>query len=122
VPTTDLLLSADPAGFKYFTGRGGVVTPNDSLEVIHQVAVDYDIRWLVVERADLVEPLRPVIESKVRPAWIGEPIFSMPYEGPRTGDPTIDDTPALVIYPVCIASADTRCMPSAIGHSAATTP
>jgi 4-amino-4-deoxy-L-arabinose transferase-like glycosyltransferase len=119
---TDLLMTADPAGFEYFTGHGGVVTPSDSLAVVNDVATAYGIRWLVLERADITEQLAPVIESKVRPAWIGEPIFSMPYEGPRTGDPTIDDTPALVIYPVCIASADTRCMPSAIGHSAATTP
>src|SRR5664279_3630031 len=90
VPQTDLLLSADPGGFKYFTGRGGVVTPNDSLEVIHQVAADYGIRWLVLERAHLVEPMFPVIESKARPAWIGAPIFTLPYDGPKTGDAAAD--------------------------------
>jgi hypothetical protein len=109
VPATDLLLSADPGGFKYFTGRGGVVTPNDSLEVIHQVAVDYGIRWLVVERAHIVDPLAPVIESKVRPAWIGPPIFTVPYRGPKTGDPAVDGAPALAIYPVCTVAGDARC-------------
>jgi hypothetical protein len=109
VPATDLLLSADPGGFKYFTGRGGVVTPNDSLEVIHQVAIDYDIRWLVVERAHIVDPLAPVIESKVRPAWIGPPIFTVPYRGPKTGDPAVDGAPALAIYPVCTVAGDARC-------------
>jgi hypothetical protein len=109
VPATDLLLSADPAGFRYFTGRGGVVTPNDSLEVIYQVAVDYDARWLILERAHIVGPLVPVIESKDRPAWIGPPIFSVPYNGPRTGNPAADSAPALAIYPVCTQAGDTRC-------------
>jgi 4-amino-4-deoxy-L-arabinose transferase-like glycosyltransferase len=108
-PETDRLLSADPAGFKYFTGRGGVVTPNDSLEIIHQVAIDYDIRWLVIERAHIVDPLAPVIESKVRPSWIGAPIFAVAYTGKKTGDPAVDAAPALAIYPVCTTASDTRC-------------
>ena len=109
VPATDLLLSADPGGFEYFTGRGGVVTPNDSLEVIHQVAADYNIRWLVLERAHIVNPLAPVLESKVRPAWIGDPIFTVPYTGPTTGDAAADAAPALVIYPICTRAGDLRC-------------
>ena len=108
-PQTDLLLSADPGGFKYFTGRGGVVTPNDSLEVIRQVAADYGIRWLVLERAHLVGPMFPVIESKARPAWIGAPIFTLPYNGPATGDAAADSAPAVAIYPVCTRSGDLRC-------------
>jgi hypothetical protein len=108
-PVTDLLLSADPAGFKYFTDRGGVVTPNDSLEVIHAVAADYDIRWLVLERAHIVEPMVPVIESKSRPDWIGAPIFTVPYTGPKSGDAAADGAPALVVYPVCTRAGDARC-------------
>jgi hypothetical protein len=108
-PTTDRLLTADPAGFKYFTDRGGVVTPNDSLDVIHEVAVDYHIRWLVLERAYIVAPMVPVLEAKERPAWIGPPIFSLPYEGPQTGDPVLDGAPRLAIYAVCIRANDPRC-------------
>jgi hypothetical protein len=108
-PQTDRLLSADPGGFKYFTGRGGVVTPNDSLEVIHEVAADYDIRWLVLERAHLVDPLVPVLESKTRPSWIGSPIFILPYMGPATGDTAADSAPAVAVYPVCTQSSDKRC-------------
>ncbi len=70
-PATDLLLSADPAGFEHFTGHGGVVTPNDSLAVIHVVAADYGTRWLVLERAHIVTPLIPILEMKPRPDWIG---------------------------------------------------
>src|ERR1035437_2095648 len=102
-------LSPAPPGFKYFTGRGGVVTPNDSLEIIHQVAIDYDIRWLVIERAHIVDPLAPVIEGKLRPAWIGAPIFTVAYIGKKTGDPAVDAAPALAIYPVCTTTSDTRC-------------
>ena len=116
VPSTDLLLSADPAGFKYFTGRGGVVTPIDSLEVIHEVASDYDIRWLVLERAHVVEPMFPVIESKSRPEWIGPPIFTVPYTGPKSGDAAVNAAPALAIYPVCTRAGDTRCSsPTGVG-------
>ncbi len=59
--------------------------------------------------AHIVAPLAPVIESVVRPSWLGPPIFVIPYTWPRTGDPAADSAPALAIYPVCIAATDTRC-------------
>ncbi len=108
-PRSDILLSADPAGFEYFTGHGGVVTPNDSLEVIHQVAQDYGARWIVLERAHIVGPLTPVIESRVRPSWIGQAIFVRPWHGPASGDAAADNAPELAIYPVCTSVADNRC-------------
>ncbi|HEX7495947.1 MAG TPA: glycosyltransferase family 39 protein [Candidatus Limnocylindrales bacterium] len=108
-PSSDLVMSADPAGYKYFTGRGGVVTPNDSLDVTREVAADYGIRWLVLERAHIVAPLAPVIESTVRPSWLGPPIYVIPYTGPQTGDSAANGAPALAIYPVCTAAADVRC-------------
>jgi hypothetical protein len=108
-PATDLLLSADPAGFEYFTGHGGVVTPNDSLGVIREVAADYGTRWLVLERAHIVSPLIPILEMQPRPAWIGAPIYAVPYTGPATGDPEADAAPALAIFPICTTAADTRC-------------
>jgi hypothetical protein len=108
-PPSDLVMTADPAGYEYLTGRGGVVTPNDSLDVTREVAADYGIRWLVLERAHIVAPLAPVIESVVRPSWLGPPIYTIPYTGPRTGDPAVDGAPALAIYPVCTAASDTRC-------------
>jgi hypothetical protein len=111
-PSTDLVLSADPAGMEYLTGHGGVVTVNDSLDVIREVAVDYQIRWLVLERSHIVAPLVPVIESKVRPAWLGAPIYMIPYTGPRTGDSAADSAPSLAVYPVCTQAGDTRCDPS----------
>lgn len=117
-PRSDLILSADPGGWEYFTGHGGVMTPTDSLEIIHTVAVDYGVRWLILERAYIVDPLVPVIESIERPAWIGKPIYSAPYEGPPTGNRLVDGAPALAIYPVCTAAADLRCGSAAIRRGA----
>jgi Dolichyl-phosphate-mannose-protein mannosyltransferase len=108
-PPTDLLMTADPGGFEYFTGHGGVVTPTDSLAVVHQIAVDYDIRWLILERATIVDSMIPVLELTDRPAWIGRPIFEVAYKGPLTGNPAVDGAPALAVYPVCTRPDDTRC-------------
>lgn len=108
-PQSDRLLSADPAGFEYFTGRGGVMTPTDSLDVLHEIAIDYNIRWLVLQRAYIVDPLVPVIEAQARPSWIGRPTFTIPYTGKPTGDPLVDGAPALAIYPVCTQAGDGRC-------------
>ena len=108
-PPTDLVMSADPGGFEYLIDRGGVVTPTDTIDVLHEVAVDYGIRWLILERAYIVAPMVPVLESIGRPAWIGPPIFSLPYEGPQTGDPFVDGAPRLAIYPVCTHAGDARC-------------
>jgi 4-amino-4-deoxy-L-arabinose transferase-like glycosyltransferase len=108
-PASDLLLTSDPAGFEYFTGRGGVVTPNDSLAVIHEVAADYGTRWLILERSYIVAPLAPILEMKSRPDWIGAPIFTVAYTGLPTGDPIVDAAPALAIYPICTVAGDERC-------------
>ena len=108
-PVTDLLMTADPGGYEYFTGHGGVVTPTDSLDTIRQVAGDYNIRWLVLERAFIVKSMIPVIELTDRPAWIGAPIFDIPYKGALTGDPAVDGAPALAIFPVCTQPGDRRC-------------
>ncbi len=108
-PQTDLVMSADPSGIEYFTGHGGVVTPTDSIDILREVAVDYHIRWLVLERAFIVAPMVPVLEATNRPAWIGPPVFSLPYEGPQTGDPVVDGAPRLAIYPVCTRANDPRC-------------
>ena len=114
-PSTDRVMSADPAGIEYFLGRGGVVMPNDSLDVIGQVAADYDIRWLILERAHIVEPLIPVIKSKTRPSWLGAPIYSIPYTGPKSGNAASDNAPAMIVYPVCTRASDTRCGPGPAG-------
>jgi len=109
-PASDLVLSADPGGIEYFTGRGGVMTPEDSLDVIHRVADVYGVRWLVLQRSQIVAALAPVLEAKGRPAWIGPPIYVLPYDGPKTGDPAADAAPAMAVYAVCTTASDTRCL------------
>jgi hypothetical protein len=101
VPATDRLMSIDAGGFKYFTGRGGVVSPDDPIEVIHDVADAYDIRWLILERGGTVEALRPVLDRDERPAWIGPAAFTVPSAG--------GGAPALALYPICIGVDDGPC-------------
>lgn len=102
VPMTDRLMTIDAGGFKYWTGRGGVVSPDDPLERIEAVARGYDIRWLVLERRAIVEALRPILGDDRRPAWIGPSVYTLPSD-------EADGIPTLAIYPVCMTPADTRC-------------
>lgn len=100
VPRDDRILSIDAGGIKYFTGRPGVVTPDDPIEVIESVARAYGTRWLVVERSDAARALAPVLAG-TRPPWIGQSVFSVP--SPDGG------LPRLALFPVCTTSDDTRC-------------
>jgi hypothetical protein len=92
IPRDERILSIDAGGIKYWTGHGGVVTPDDPIEVIESVAVAYDARWLVVERSDAAMALAPVLAGD-RPDWIGPPAFEVP--SPDGG------LPRLALYPVC---------------------
>jgi hypothetical protein len=101
VPATDRLLSIDAAGMTYWTGRPGVVTPDDPLDTVEAVAKAYGTRWLVLERDSAASALAPVLEGTMRPTWIGTPIFAVP--SPEGG------LPRLALYPVCTSSGDDRC-------------
>jgi hypothetical protein len=101
VPSDDRLLSIDAAGMKYFTGRPGVVTPDDPIETIEAVARAYGTRWLVLERDDAAQALAPVLLGESRPGWIGAPVFSV-----SSAD---GGAPRLALYPVCTIESDTRC-------------
>ena len=101
VPRADRLLSIDAGGFKYFTGRPGVVTPDDPIEVIESVARAYGTRWLVLERADAARALAPVLQGTLTVPWIGPAAFTYPAAD--------GGTPKLALYPVCTNDGDTRC-------------
>jgi 4-amino-4-deoxy-L-arabinose transferase-like glycosyltransferase len=110
VPATDRLMSIDAAGFKYFTGRPGVTSPDDPIETIRSVAQAYGIRWLVLERSGVVEALQPILSADQRPSWVGPAAFIIP--APQGGPPT------LALYPVCFAVGDDRCGASVVvAHS-----
>ncbi|MEO8463112.1 MAG: hypothetical protein ABI555_07855, partial [Chloroflexota bacterium] len=100
IPATDRVMSIDAAGVKYWTGRPGVVSPDDPIETIEAVARAYDIRWLVIERDDAARALGPVLLGEIHPAWIGPAAFTVSDGG---------SVPRLALYPVCTAPDDARC-------------
>lgn len=102
VPMTDRLMSIDASGYRYWTGRPGVVLVNDPLETVLQVATAYDIRWLILERGDTV-PAAAAILGGHAPAWVGPPILER------------DD---VAVYPVCTTVADGRCVGSNLAGAA----
>jgi hypothetical protein len=101
VSPTERLMTIDAAGYKYFTGRPGVVSPDDPIDVVRQVADGYDIRWLIVERGAIVEALVPILVDDDRPDWIGPAVFRIPS--------TDGGAPILGLYPVCLSEDDARC-------------
>lgn len=92
---TDRLMSIDAAGYRYHTGRGGVVLPNDPLSVVEATARAYRIRWLVLEADDAVPAVAPVLLADERPDWIGPAVWR---DGTR-----------VALYPVCTEPTDGRC-------------
>ena len=87
-PTSDRVMSIDASSTKYWSGHGGVVLVNDPLEIIHDVARAYDIRWLVLDRRESVSSVTPILDGTAHPTWLGSPIL-------EEGNPT-----QLVVYPV----------------------
>lgn len=101
VPTTDRLMSIDASGYRYWTGRGGVVLVNDPIGTIRSVADAYDVRWLILERDDAVAAVAPILDGGARPDWVGPPLLEIREDGGsalRVG-----------VYPVCFEPADARC-------------
>jgi Dolichyl-phosphate-mannose-protein mannosyltransferase len=98
-PATDRVMSIDASGTRYWTGRGGVVLVNDPLDTVERVAGAYDIRWLVVNRADSVAAVSPLLAGQ-RPAWAGAPILSTTDAGREV---------RLAVFPVCTVAGDARC-------------
>lgn len=101
VGSDERLYSIDAAGMKYWTGRGGIVTPDDPIETIEAVARAYHPRWLVIEKGDAASALAPILRGESRPSWIGPPAFIVPAAD--------GGLPVLVLYPVCTEVGDDRC-------------
>jgi hypothetical protein len=100
-PVTDRVMSIDAAGYRYWTGRPGVVLVNDPLDTVEEVARAYDIRWLVLEPGDTVAAAKAILVDGERPDWIGPPILRL------------DDA---AVFPVCLEADDSRCW-TAVGRA-----
>ena len=98
-PLSDRVMSADPGAYHYLTGHGGLVTPSDDLATIESVARLYDVRWLILERREIMPALVSVLEGSVHPAWLSAPVAVV--SGPVA--------PAGAVYAVCLAADDPRC-------------
>jgi len=110
-PVTDRVMSADPGAYHYLTGHPGIVTPNDDLTTIETVARLYDVRWLILERADIVPALAPVLAGDVAPMWLSAPVSVVGAPAAATASTTPTFPPGWdgAVYAVCFAADDERC-------------
>ena len=109
----DRVMSIDASGTRYWTGHPGVVLVNDPLETIEAVARAYDIRWLVLTRADSVASVAPILDGGSRPPWLGAPVASRPARLLPDAAPLPAGAVGVALYPVCLDAADTRCAEAA---------
>ncbi len=108
---TDVVMSADAGAFNYLTGHPGVVTPSDDMATIEQAMRDYNVRWLILERSQIVPALAPVLTGAARPDWLSQPVAivqSTPLAVATTG-PVPNGVPAGAVFAVCLAASDVRC-------------
>jgi hypothetical protein len=106
------VMSIDSSGIEYAAGLGGVVSPNDPIDTIHEVALAYQTEWLILERDSIVASLAPVLTGQSRPPWIGSPVLTI-----AAAD---GGAPRAALYPICLSPADARCtiLASTAGESA----
>ncbi|MGO9205734.1 MAG: ArnT family glycosyltransferase [Candidatus Limnocylindrales bacterium] len=109
IPSTDRLMSPDPGAYWYHWGIVGIPTPNDPLDVIREAAARYDVRWLAVEKDELVPALEPVLRGTVHPAWLSKPLAVVPEDPSATGPDA--KLPKAELFAVCLSAGDTRCAP-----------
>ncbi len=109
IPASDRLMSADPGAYWYRWGITGVGTPNDPLPVVRQAAELYDVRWLILEKNQIVSSLAPVLAGRSRPSWLSPALATV---GPSAGEMGTDaKLPDAALYAVCLSPGDTRCAP-----------
>ncbi|MBX3028723.1 MAG: glycosyltransferase family 39 protein [Chloroflexi bacterium] len=104
VDPSERLMSSDAGAFWYLAARPGVVTPEDPLSVVEDVARRYDIRWLLLERAFMTRALGPVFLGEERPDWLSAPLATVT-------SPTDPDRIEAALYAVCLSPDDLRCTP-----------
>jgi dolichyl-phosphate-mannose-protein mannosyltransferase len=116
---SEVVMSLDTGGVKYWTGHPGVVAPDDPIATVERVAHAYGARWLLVERRDTVPALADLLQDDGPHArWIGPAVWREPAgipvgEGAAVGAgaaaPTWSGSDA-ALFPVCLAAGDPRCV------------
>jgi hypothetical protein len=102
LPSSDVVMSGDPAGIWYLSGHPGIMTPADPLPVVEQAARAYGARWLVLDVSSLVPSLTPVLSGRTRPSWLSRPIVVV---RPAAGG----GSPTAALFAVCLSAEDARC-------------
>jgi hypothetical protein len=105
----DVVMSPDAGAYRYFGGWRGIVTPEDPLPVIEQALRRYGVRWLVLERAHMVNALGPVLAGTAHPGWLSDPLVVTAPTVDPDGDPDERPTPGAALYAVCLSADDSRC-------------
>lgn len=108
VPATDVLMSPDAGGYRYWAGLSGIVTPDDPLPVIESAMRAYGVRWLALESGHMVPALTGVLTGESRPDWI---VAVPPIEGATGATPGALPPPPAALFAVCLEPADERCAP-----------
>ncbi len=108
---TDVVMAADPGAMNYLTGRPAVVTPFDDLDTVRRAMADYNVRWLVLERTQIVPALGQVLTGDEHPGWLSAPVAVVPAEqAPRASTGVVDlGIPEAALFAVCLTPGDTRC-------------
>ena len=71
----------------------------------------YNVRWLVLEKAQIVPALQPILTGSLQPAWLSRPVAVVagPPAALSTTGPVSSPVPAGAVYAVCLTPTDTRC-------------
>jgi hypothetical protein len=107
-PQSDVVMSADPGAVWYLSGHPGVVTPADSLATVEQAMRSYNVRWLILERDNIMPALEPILAGQLQPAWLSRPLAVIDTQS-NSGVTGSEAGPRGAVYAVCLAPGDSRC-------------
>lgn len=86
IPLEARVMINDPAALYYFTGRGGVVLPNEAPDVIPQIAAQYDVDYLLIQFTPQPDgQLVPEIPSALYFDFDNPPVYlqPLPFDAPN---------------------------------------
>jgi 4-amino-4-deoxy-L-arabinose transferase-like glycosyltransferase len=107
-PQSDVVMSADPGAVWYLSGHPGVVTPADSLPIVEETMRSYDVRWLILDRANIMPAFVPILTGEIHPAWLSRPVAVISGQ-PADSGAAGEAMPQGAVYAVCLTPGDARC-------------